>query len=417
MLSRAFRRVRRQKRQTSTQAPQHHGGVVELPVHCMIGSFPLSTMTDKIRDYQETINRPSKLKRRRRNQKSPPSSTNPVARFAAEGSKDESGTGTGTGSGRDAGSQVDTTTRLSTNTTLLERDDIASPAQILNLNVDNEKGKGKYSSSKTISAEIDYFIATNPYSYGRNKRDDATAGLIQADLEKERTKRLYTSKILGGVDKTTCSGVRKAVPPLPSKTENEEEKNDWNQKEPVEVHHSILGSIELNGEIHIDAHQCHLAFPRYRQAAIVKSHHHRDMCRRGDGIIVSGDKLAFPTASESSDSPPKPNQNVVKMIKIVSEYGATIRQDYDIIEDAQSSIGKLPFGSVRVCTEWKWLLPPAIDVDIDDSFDCDESRLVGVMRYKIRLLSYDTNGQEEFGWISDRSRLYDDPYVIADVQQ
>jgi hypothetical protein len=58
----------------------------------------------------------------------------------------------------------------------------------------------------------------------------------------------------------------------------------------------------------------------------------------------------------------------------------------------------------------------------------DDEKLVGVVRYKVRLFHSDVykihnektsfdSGKGLFGWISDRSRLEDDPFVIAQMQE
>lgn len=190
---------------------------------------------------------------------------------------------------------------------------------------------------------------------------------------------------------------------------------------------------------------------------------------RGDGTIVSDHLLAFPQLNSSSNlglNSTKPKNvpidnealdvetfSTVKWIKIESKQGATIRSEFDINDSITTTsnvdtndnananeagtstcarksevLGKISLGSIRRCTGTKWLFPPSLskvrvpvffDDDRNHLDDEDESKLVPVMRYRICLIPDDIDircgcGCEcTEGWISGKSRLDDDPYVIA----
>lgn len=187
------------------------------------------------------------------------------------------------------------------------------------------------------------------------------------------------------------------------------------------VHHSILGTVNLLHRQHSNqiAHGA-LAFPKIDALDNVNVHDNDDdfdSYQRGDGVLVASDCLSLPVVFGP--------QCHTEYIKIVSEYGATIRTQYEINENHDSlAIGKLNFGEIRAIVESKWLDPPI--VMSGDGYD--DEKLVGVVRYKVRLFHSDVykihnektsfdSGKGLFGWISDRSRLEDDPFVIAQMQE
>ncbi len=112
-------------------------------------------------------------------------------------------------------------------------------------------------------------------------------------------------------------------------------------------------------------------------------------------------------------------------IRIESDRGATVREVFDI-EKSNFAIGKLNMGDERYYIEKKILPPPPISL-LDDSdkehgsdYDDDDDECVAVVRYKICLndadLAESHNGGDNdnpfVGWISDRGRLANDPYLI-----
>eukprot|EP00581_Thalassiosira_minuscula_P017352 CAMPEP_0183731540 /NCGR_PEP_ID=MMETSP0737-20130205/35690_1 /TAXON_ID=385413 /ORGANISM="Thalassiosira miniscula, Strain CCMP1093" /LENGTH=506 /DNA_ID=CAMNT_0025964289 /DNA_START=6 /DNA_END=1523 /DNA_ORIENTATION=+ len=121
-------------------------------------------------------------------------------------------------------------------------------------------------------------------------------------------------------------------------------------------------------------------------------------------------------------SPPPSSLKYQGKIRIVSNKGATIREMCDI-DHSDYAIGKLSMGNERYFLEKRILPPPPISlVDEDDSDGESEDECVAVVRYKIVLKSSDcTAGMEDFverspgkmvGWISDRGRLAEEPYLI-----
>lgn len=207
------------------------------------------------------------------------------------------------------------------------------------------------------------------------------------------------------------------------------------------VHHSILGIVDLlhgqhasNQSAHDGAHfgNFPLSFPKIDALDNIKVHDNDfDSNRRGDGILVASDCLSLPVVCNLRNNGNGPSQchTATKYIKIVSQYGATIRTQYEIDENHDSlAIGKLNFGEIRAIVESKWLDPPP-DMSAGGGIEYDDEKLVGVVRYKVRLLHRDINkindaekrssgsGKGLFGWISDRSRLEDDPFVIAQMQE
>lgn len=112
-------------------------------------------------------------------------------------------------------------------------------------------------------------------------------------------------------------------------------------------------------------------------------------------------------------------------VRIVSK--ANIRQDYRMYEQGMV-LGELREGDVREFVATK-LLHPLVrndycqkdggnigeETDVYDETDVD----VVVKRYQIKLLSQDAGNEGtvregSLGWISDRSRLKDDPFMIAE---
>ncbi|KAL7551936.1 hypothetical protein ACHAWF_015159 [Thalassiosira exigua] len=100
-------------------------------------------------------------------------------------------------------------------------------------------------------------------------------------------------------------------------------------------------------------------------------------------------------------------------IRIVSDKGATIREAYDI-DQSEFVVGKLHENDERHFVEKRTLLPPPISL-LDGSDEESEDECVAVVRYKIVLRPSDCqeNGPSQtVGWISDRGRLADEPYLI-----
>ena len=97
-------------------------------------------------------------------------------------------------------------------------------------------------------------------------------------------------------------------------------------------------------------------------------------------------------------------------IRIVSEKGATIREDYEI-DNSQAILGKLRQHEQRAFVEKRWLPPPPLEGSIEEDKD-DEC--VGVMRYRIVLTAEASADACAFGWISDRGRLACDSYTILE---
>ena len=113
-------------------------------------------------------------------------------------------------------------------------------------------------------------------------------------------------------------------------------------------------------------------------------------------------------------------------IRIESDRGATIREVYDI-EKSNGVIGKLNVGDERYYLEKKILPPPPISLlgASDDECDSDyeDEECVAVVRYKICLHDADLDASQGrlvhggnnipfVGWISDRGRIANDPYLI-----
>lgn len=120
------------------------------------------------------------------------------------------------------------------------------------------------------------------------------------------------------------------------------------------------------------------------------------------GSSVSKDDISFPTRGTLMRT-----NNKYGILRIVSLNGATIRRECDIHDTSSPIIGKLPYQALRCFVEKQWLSPPP---------DEDFGHVQRVLRYKIMLMDGDGSTDEDciYGWISDRSRLEDDPYVIAD---
>ena len=163
---------------------------------------------------------------------------------------------------------------------------------------------------------------------------------------------------------------------------------------------------------------------------------------RGDGCLIDHQSLVFPSMKEWNKQHdwnewedaihhPERQMNATEKnnsisigdsssrsqtrgtLKIISHHAATIRQDYDIHDSIDSKcIGKLSFGKIRTFSQRKWLPPPSSESCEEE----EEDDLCGVYRYQIQLLQEDCNGNNKgHGWISDRSRLKEDPYQIIQV--
>lgn len=121
-----------------------------------------------------------------------------------------------------------------------------------------------------------------------------------------------------------------------------------------------------------------------------------------------------------SASPSNPPRKCQGKIRIESERGATIREVFDI-EKSNFVIGKLNLGDERYYLEKKVLPPPPISLldesDHENESDYDDDECVAVVRYKICLNPVDLaelqcGDNPLVGWISDRGRLANDPYLI-----
>ncbi len=358
-------------------------------------------MDDNLNGTNRKPLRLSKLKRRKR--KAPPANfSNPLTQFAAnttrnstyfsssrENVSSSSDKVSSFGPDEEERSQQADGDRQQRNETLnskeLDRIIPRSAADILQLNDDYD-----LFAQNAISAEIDYFI----------------------------TAKIDLQQSLGSRNSSTSPDRKRKM---------------------REIKHSVLGSIAFNlsypfqngGDLYSfeDVQNetycfCKLVFPPCGLDANdhVKETNCKDDFNRGDGIITSSDNIAFPGKNPSKVKESDIHTRTQKMVKIISQHGATIRGHHDIDSvKGEEYIGKLPFGSVRVCTESKWLQPPSNACDDSE----EEARLVAVKRLKIRLLPCDIRANDprddespiesisKEGWISDRSRLFDDAYVIA----
>lgn len=251
-------------------------------------------------------------------------------------------------------------------------------------------------SEKAISAEIDYFITSRK----ERMRNNSTIATV-TNAKKHRTfknmeRREIEHRILG----SAILNLEKR-PSQKDETDNSEEKR-------IQMADDRRSLNEL----------CKLAFPPI-QAKVpvghVKAGETASNCvgsryQRGDGMTIINSDLNFPKELSTTKS---------KWVKIISKSGATVRSRYDI-DEHNESIGKLPFGSVRLCLDSKQLAPPP---DSDSDSEGDPMRFVAVMRFKLQLLPCDVTSMFDSyhegvwaeGWVSDRSRLFDLPYVIADL--
>lgn len=93
-------------------------------------------------------------------------------------------------------------------------------------------------------------------------------------------------------------------------------------------------------------------------------------------------------------------------LRIINACGASVRDNFRI--DGSNKISHLMKDAVRKYTLRQWLAP-----------DENDDECVGVYRYKIFLEDednkHDLKSGKGYGWISDRSRLKDDPYKILDL--
>jgi hypothetical protein len=129
-------------------------------------------------------------------------------------------------------------------------------------------------------------------------------------------------------------------------------------------------------------------------------------------------------------------QQPIGKIRIEPGQRATIRELYDI-DKSNIIIGTLHAGTERYYYEKRTLPPPPISLLDDNEDDEEEDECVAVVRYKVALLHVDiidrtiticsstttsfiskdndSNSEVEYplvGWISDRGRFADDPYLI-----
>lgn len=196
------------------------------------------------------------------------------------------------------------------------------------------------------------------------------------------------------------------------------------------IHHKILGTVNIKSKLKRNNYNCPFALPASHSVVDTdKREGNNADFFRGDGQSIEEEFLNIPWKAH--------DVSLGSFIKITSRNGATIRSKFDIddncthldgeIEGENSVvIGKLKVGDIRPVLQSKWLDPPLEEANGvnnvgDDEFEDDE--LVGVMRYQIQLLECDLsslNGSEESldltkGWISDRSRLKDEPFTICKV--
>ena len=133
----------------------------------------------------------------------------------------------------------------------------------------------------------------------------------------------------------------------------------------------------------------------------------RNSLLKGHGIRIPSSSLSYKLSSIYDDHiNPKPAENLSYLgkLRIVHENGASVRDDFRI--DGSNKICHLAKYEIRKYLTKQWLNP-----DVND----DECK--GVYRYKIILDdkdNYKTNKRNTYGWISDRSRLKDDPYIILE---
>lgn len=156
-------------------------------------------------------------------------------------------------------------------------------------------------------------------------------------------------------------------------------------------------------------------------------------------IVHAIDKnLQSKTSSSSLPSSIKQQQQQpIGKIRIEPGQKATIREMYDI-DKSNIIIGTLHAGTERYYYEKRTLPPPPISLLDDNEDDEEEDECVAVVRYKVALLHVDiidrtttistttttsfigkdndsNNSEVEYplvGWISDRGRFADDPYLI-----
>ena len=132
-----------------------------------------------------------------------------------------------------------------------------------------------------------------------------------------------------------------------------------------------------------------------------------------------GQQQSSVTDNKQAQPLPLPTMKYPGRIKIISNKGATIREVFDI-DNSKVVLGKLQAGDERYFIEKKTLPPPPISIDDSDE-ESDDDECVAVVRYKIALEPADlTNGQGAsnepmVGWISDRGRFADEPYLILKV--
>jgi len=135
-----------------------------------------------------------------------------------------------------------------------------------------------------------------------------------------------------------------------------------------------------------------------------------------DNLITESKPLAAPTPTQVNETKRTAMEGAAGIsssigmgtVRIVSEKGATIREDYEI-DNSQAVLGKLRQHEQRQFVEKRWLPPPPLEGSIEED---EDDECVGVMRYRILLT--DSAGACAFGWISDRGRLACDSYTILE---
>lgn len=209
----------------------------------------------------------------------------------------------------------------------------------------------------------------------------------------------------------------------------------WYRFPPSKRSLSLLSSESVSWAKHNDDGVCNVLSDKIIDKQEVNHCNDNQLVTNNDTVIgndVINDKLQ----SSSSLLSPSMNQLPVGKIRIEPSQQATIRELYDI-DKSTIILGTLQAGTERDYYEKKTLPPPPISLLDDDDDDEEEEECVAVVRYKVALLHVDiinrttatsttatslfiskdndSNSEVEYplvGWISDRGRFANDPYLI-----
>jgi hypothetical protein len=153
-----------------------------------------------------------------------------------------------------------------------------------------------------------------------------------------------------------------------------------------------------------------------------------------NATVIDNNQLPLLSSTIKQQQQQQQQQQTIGKIRIEPGQQATIRELYDI-DKSTIIIGTLPSGIERYYYEKKTLPPPPISL-LDEDDEEEEDECVAVVRYKVALLPVDildnntatttttsfidknndnNNSEIEYplvGWISDRGRFADDPYLI-----